>query len=223
MGKFLLRRNIIYRLTKHHWGKRHMEWLRALSFEDRPSQAVFEGYLLSIDQLSERLSRLDTELAEMAQQDPYREPVAWLRCFRGIDTLTAIGIVAELHDFRRFDSPRRLMAYIGLVPSESSTGERERKGPITKTGNRHVRRLLIEAAWHHRYKPRVTGPLLKRREGQPARILAIADRSQERLYGRYLRMSGRGKEHAKTITAMARELVGYIWAALHPDARLLEN
>jgi transposase len=223
MGKFLLRRNIIYRLTKHHWGTRHMAWLRALAFEDRPSQAVFESYLLSIDQLSERLSRLDSELAKMAQQEPYREPVAWLRCFRGIDTLTAIGIVAELHDFRRFDSPRRLMGYIGLVPSEGSTGERERKGPITKTGNRHVRRLLIEAAWHHRYKPRVTGPLLKRREGQPTRVLAIADRAQERLYGRYLRMSGRGKEHNKTIAAMARELVGYIWAALHPHARLLEG
>jgi transposase len=223
MGKFLLRRNIIYRLTKHHWGTRHMAWLRALSFEDRPSQAVFESYLLSIDQLSERLNRLDAELAEMAQQEPYREPVAWLRCFRGIDTLTAIGIVAELHDFRRFDSPRRLMSYIGLVPSERSTGERERRGSITKTGNRHVRRLLIEAAWHHRYKPRVTGPLLKRRERQPARVLAIADRAQERLYARYLRMSGRGKEHTKTIAAMARELVGYIWAALHPDARPLNG
>lgn len=218
MGKFLLRRNIIYRETKHHWGTRHLAWLRALSFEDRPSQAVFESYLLSMDQLSERLSRLDVELAEMALQEPYREPVAWLRCFRGIDTLTAVGIVAELHDFRRFDSPRRLMAYLGLVPSERSTGERERKGPITKTGNRHVRRLLIEAAWHHRYKPRVTGPLLKRREGQPVRILALADRAQERLYGRYLRMSARGKEHNKTVTAMARELAGYIWAALHPDA-----
>lgn len=223
MGKFLLRRNIIYRETKHHWGTRHMAWLRALSFDDRPSQAVFESYLLSIDQLSERLARLDAELAEATQQEPYREPVAWLRCFRGIDTLTAAGIVAELHDFRRFDSPRRLMAYVGLVPSERSTGERERKGGITKTGNRHVRRLLVEAAWHHRYKPRVTGPILKRREGQPARILALADRAQERLYARHLRMSGRGKEHNKTVTAMARELVGYIWAALHPDAAHVLN
>jgi transposase len=222
MGKFLLRRNIIYRQTKHHWGTRHMAWLRALSFDDRPSQAVFESYLLTIDQLSARLSRLDAELAEMATQEPYREPVAWLRCFRGIATLTAIGIVAELHDFRRFESPRRLMAYLGLVPSERSTGERERRGPITKSGNRHVRRLLIEVAWHHRQKPRITGPLLKRREGQPSRVLALADRAQERLYGRYIRMSRRGKEHTKTITAMARELVGYIWAALHPDARLLD-
>jgi transposase len=196
-----------------------MIWLRALSFEDRPSQAVFESYLLAIDQLTERLQQVDRELAEMALQDPYAEPVAWLRCFRGIDTLTAIGLVAELHDFRRFRSPGALMAFVGLVPSERSSGETERRGSITKTGNGHVRRLLVEAAWHHRYKPRVTGPLLRRREGQPSRILALADRAQERLYRRYLRMSARGKSHPKTIVAMARELVGYLWAALHPDAQ----
>jgi transposase len=114
------------------------------------------------------------------------------------------------------------MAYLGLVPSEQSSGETQHRGPITKTGNGHVRRLLVEAAWHHRYKPRVTGPLLKRREGQPTRILALADRAQERLYRRYLRMSLRGKPHAKTIVAMARELVGYLWAALHPDAQLVD-
>jgi transposase len=219
MSKFLLRRNVIYHQTKHHWGTRHMAWLRALEFDDRSSQAVFESYLLTIDQRAERLAHLDAELKEAAMQDPYREPVAWLRCFRGIDTLTAVGIIAELHDFRRFHSPRRLMAYLGLVPSESSTGEREKRGPITKTGNRHVRRLLVETAWHHRYKPRVTGPLLKRREGQPAHILAIADRAQERLYRRYCRMSLRGKAHNVTIAAMARELAGYIWAALNSDAR----
>jgi transposase len=220
MGKFLLRRHCVYRLTKHHWGTRHMAWLRALGFDDRPSQAVFESYLLAIDQLSERLHQLDRELAEMATQEPYAQPVGWLRCFRGIDTLTAIGILAELHDFRRFRSPRHLMGYLGLVPSERSSGEHEQRGPITKSGNRHVRRLLVEAAWHHRYKPRVTGPLLKRRQGQPARILALADRAQERLYRRYLRMTANGKPGPKVIVAMARELVGYLWAALHPDAQL---
>ena len=220
MSKFLLRRHFIYRQTKHHWGTRHMAWLRALRFEDRASQAVFESYLLSLDQLNERLDQLHRELGEMATQEPYAQAVSWLRCFRGIDTLTAIGIVAELHDFRRFHSPRHLMGYLGLVPSERSSGEHEQRGPITKSGNGHVRRLLVEAAWHHRYKPRVTGPLLKRRQGQPARILALADRSQERLYRRYLRMSARGKPSPKIIVAMARELVGYLWAALHPDAQL---
>ncbi len=222
MSKFLLRRHCVYRQTKHHWGTRHMAWLRALRFEDRPSQAVFENYLYAIDQLTERLHQVDAALKEAAQEEPYAKPVAWLRCFRGIDTVTAVGIVAELHDFRRFRSPRQLAAYIGLVPSEHSSGESQRRGPITKTGNSHVRRLLIEAAWHHRYKPRITGPLTKRRDGQPTRILKLADRSQERLYARYLRMSARGKLHNKTVVAMARELVGYIWAALHPNAELAE-
>jgi transposase len=218
LSKFLLRRHLIYRETKHHWGTRHMIWLRRLRFEDAPSQGVFESYLLAIDQLSERLLQLDGQLAVIAHEEPYRESVEHLRCFRGIDTITAVGLVAELHDFRRFQSPRQLMAYLGLVPSELSSGESQRRGSITRAGNRHVRRLLVEAAWHHRHKPRLTGPILKRRAGQPARVLAIADRAQERLYRRYLRMTLRGKPLPKTVTAMARELVSYIWAVLHPHA-----
>jgi transposase len=218
LSKFCLRRHLIYRQTKHHWGTRHMAWIRALKFEDAASQATFETYLLAIDQLSERLQQLDQKLAEAAALEPYAQPVAWLRCFRGIDTLTAACLVAELHDFRRFRSPRQLMAYLGLVPTEHSSGSRESRGSITKAGNSHVRRLLVEAAWHHRYKPRVTGPILRRRQGQPARILALADRAQERLYARFWRMTHRGTPHPKVIVAMARELVGYLWAALHPDA-----
>jgi len=218
LSKFCLRRHLIYGQTKHHWGTRHMAWIRALRFDDSSSQATFESSLLAVDQLSERLRQLDLKVAEAASEDPYREPVAWLRCFRGIDTLTAACLVAELHDFRRFPSPRHLMAYLGLVPTEHSSGSHQSRGSITKTGNSHVRRLLVEAAWHHRTKPRVTGPLLRRREGQPARVLALADRAQERLYARYTRMSRRGIVSPKVIVAMARELVGYLWAALHPDA-----
>ena len=217
LSKFLLRRHLIYRETKHHWGTRHLAWVRALKFEDSSSQAVFESYLLTVDQLAERRQQLDRTITEAAAQEPYRQPVAWLRCFRGIDTLTAACLVAELHDFRRFHSPRQLMAYLGLVPTENSSGSRESRGSITKAGNSHVRRLLVEAAWHHRYKPRVTGPILRRRAGQPARILALADRAQERLYARYWRMTRRGTAQPKVIVAMARELVGYLWAALHPD------
>jgi hypothetical protein len=158
-------------------------------------------------------------MQEQGAQEPYRGPVGWLRCFRGIDTVTAVSLVAELHDPRRFHSARALMAYLGLVPSEHSSGESERRGAITKAGNCHVRRLLVEAAWHHRYKPRVTGPLRRRREGQPTWVLTLADRAQERLYRRHLRMIARGKPGPKVITAMARELVGYLWAVLHPQAR----
>ena len=218
LSKFLLRRQCIYRQTKHHWGSRHQAWLEALRFDDAVSQATFDSYFLAVQQLEERQRQLDLRLAEFGGQDPYREPVGWLRCFKGIDTVTAVCLVAELHDFRRFRSPRQLMAYVGLVPSEHSSGERERRGSITKSGNRHVRRLLVEAAWHHRHRPALSAPLRARREGQPTRVLAIADRAQERLCARYRRMSEAGKVHPKTIVAMARELTGHLWAVLHPAA-----
>jgi transposase len=220
LGKFLLRRHLIYRQTKHHWGTRHVQWLEELRFDDAMSQATFDSYFLAVQQLEERQRQLDARLAEFGAQEPYRDRVAALRCFKGIDTVTAVALVAELHDFRRFRSPRQLAAYVGLVPSEHSSGEREQRGPITKSGNRHVRRLLVEAAWHHRHRPALSRPLRTRREGQPARVLAIADRAQERLAARYRRMSGAGKVHPKAIVAMARELCGYLWAVLHPAAAM---
>lgn len=124
--------------------------------------------------------------------------------------MTAVSLVAELHDFRRFRSARALMAYLGLVPSERSSGEQRRQGSITRAGNHYVRRLLVEGAWHHRYRPVLSQPLRRRREGQPAPIFAIADRAQERLHARILRMTRREIHHNKTIVAMARELVGYL-------------
>ena len=223
LTKYLLRRHCIYRQTKRHWGSRHWAWLEQLRFDDAMSQATFDSYMLAVRQLEERQRQLDAQLAEFGGQDPYREPVGWLRCFKGIDTVTAVCLVAELHDFRRFRSARHLMSYVGLVPSEQSSGERERRGSITKAGNRHVRRLLVEAAWHHRHRPALSAPLRRRREGQPARVLAIADRAQERLSARYRRMTARGINTPKTIVAVARELTGYLWAVLHPDATDTRN
>jgi transposase len=218
LSKFLLRRHLIYRQTKHHWGKSHVQWLEQLRFDDSMSQTTFDSYFLAVQQLEERQDQLDTWLAAFGDQEPYRDNVAARRCFKGIDTVTAVCLVAELHDFRRFRSPRQLAAYVGLVPSEHSSGEREQRGPITKSGNRHVRRLLVESAWHHRHRPALSRPLRARRQGQPARVLAIADRAQERLAARFRRMSEAGKVHPKTIVAMARELCGYLWAVLHPAA-----
>ena len=223
MSKFLLRRHQIYNQSGNHWGTRHMAWLRQLRFQDPASQATFDSYLLAIDQLGERLLQLELQLAEFGSQEPYRQPVAWLRCFRGIDTVTAVSLVAELHDFRRFRSARELMSYLGLVPSENSSGERERRGPITRAGNTHARRLLVEAAWHHRHRPALSLPLRKRRQGQPAWVLTIADRAQERLWRRWCRMTFRGKPTQKVVVAMARELVGYIWAVLQGPEILGED
>jgi transposase len=219
MSKFLLRRGYRYHDTQRHWGVRHMKWLRPLRFEHAAAQTIFDHYLLTIDHLDERQRQVDAYLEVFGGQEPYQQPVAWLRCFRGIDTVTAVSLVAELHDFRRFRSARSLMAYLGLVPSERSSGEQRCQGSITRAGNSHVRRLLVEAAWHHRHRPVPSQPLRKRRGGQPAHIIAIADRAQERLHARFVRMTRRGVPYNKTIVAMARELVGYLWATLYPRER----
>jgi len=215
LSKMLLRRGFVYRKGSN-WTGKHRQWLRSLRFEDRVTKAVFDDYLTSVEWLEERVRSLGAQLEEIAAADPYREPVGWLRCFRGIDTVTAMTIVAELHDFRRFEDPRKLMAYLGLVPSEHSSGERQRRGAITKAGNSHVRRVLVEASWHYRHRPAVGATLRKRREGQPAEIIAIADKAQRRLYRRFHRLVlANGKPTQKAVVAVARELAGFIWAALH--------
>ena len=216
MGKFLLRRGLSFTGSKNTWGKLHRQWLRGLSFEHAADQAVFGDYLLAIENLEERRRTLDSRLEEAAQRDPYREPVGWLRCFRGIDTGTAITLVAELHDFRRFRSARELMAYLGLVPSEYSSGDSRHRGSITKAGNRHARRALVESAWHYRHRAKSGKALRTRRQGQPARVIALADRAQERLSRRYRHLVERGKPTQKAVVAVTRELAGFLWAALVP-------
>lgn len=218
LDTFLLRRACLYTLTRRRWNQPHRAWLNALKFEHAADQVTFEDYVRTIAQAEERLRRLDEQLAAVATQDPYREPVGWLRCFRGIDTGTAITVVAELHDFRRFQTARALMAYLGLVPSEHSSGERQRRGAITKAGNIHVRRLLVEAAWHYRHRPHVGVGMRQRRSGQPERIIAIADRAQDRLSHRFRTLTTRGKLPQKAVVAVARELAGFLWAALCPPA-----
>lgn len=215
LGKYLLRRGLVYRAGRN-WTERHRSWLRTLRFEHAAEEVVFGDYLLAVELLEERLRGLEQRLEETAQSEPWAERVGWLRCFRGIDTVTALTIVAELHDFRRFHSPRQLMAYLGLVPSEHSSGETQRRGRITKAGNAHVRRVLVESSWHYRHKPAIGANLRRRRQGQPAAILAIADRAQQRLHRRYWRLVlARGKPRPKAVTAVARELTGFLWAALY--------
>jgi hypothetical protein len=145
--------------------------------------------------------------------------VGWLRCFRGIDTLTAMTIVAEIHDFQRFRSPRSFMGYLGLVPSEHSSGDRIKRGGITKTGNAHVRRVLVEAAWCNRSAPMIGAPLRRRRNGQPLWVIAHADRAMRRLYLRQGRLRARGKSKNKSVTAAARELAGFVWAVMNEGYR----
>jgi transposase len=214
LGKLLLRRGLHY--NGRNWTRAHRDWIHSLAWTQPAERVVVDDYLLAIDHAEARLIELDARLTEIAQAEPYREPVGWLRCFRGIDTLTAILILAELHDFRRFHSPRALMAYVGLVPGEDSTGEKHRRGRITRTGNALVRRLLIETAWHYQHRPSVGVALVRRRKGQPSRVIAIADKAQQRLCRRFRRLAEQHKPMPKIVVAIARELSGFVWAALQP-------
>jgi transposase len=216
LGKLLLRRGLHW--AGKNWTKAHRQWITTIQWAHTAERAVVDDYLLAIAQVEGRLVDLDAQLAATAQTGPYREPVAWLRCFRGIDTLTAMLILAELHDFRRFPSPRALMAYLGLVPSEDSSGDRHRRGRITKAGNGLVRRVLIEASWHYQHRPGVGVGLAGRRKGQPARVIAIADKAQQRLCRRFRQLTAKDKPAAKVVVAVARELTGFLWAALQPAA-----
>ena len=200
----------------NHWTIRHREWLNRIRFGEGIAQQVFEGYLLTVEQADERLSRIEEHLEEVARSERYAEHVGWLRCLRGIDTVTAMTILAELYDFRRFRSPRQLMAFLGLTPGEHTSGSRVRRGPITKAGNSHVRKLLVEAAWNYRHRPSVSKYMKKRRDGQPAAVIAIADRAQERLHRKYFKLKeGYKKPHNVVTVAIARELVGFIWAVMN--------
>ena len=214
LGKLLLRRGLHY--SGRNWTRAHRQWLDSLQWTQPAERTVVDDYLLAIDHVEARLIELDARLTEIAQAEPYRQPVGWLRCFRGIDTLTAILILAELHDFRRFHSPRALMAYLGLVPGEDSTGEKHRRGRITRTGNALVRRLLVETAWHYQHRPGIGVALTRRRQGQPSRVIAIADKAQRRLCRRFRRLAEQHKPAPKIAVAIARELAGFLWAALQP-------
>lgn len=221
LSKMLLRYGLRFNETKN-WTKKHWAWLKRMQLEQRHAQQVLNNYMLAIEQIEERLKELDAHIEQAAADEAYAEQVGWLRCLRGVDTVTAMTILAELHDFRRFAHPRQLMAYLGLVPSEYSSGSRVRRQGITKTGNSHVRRVLVEAAWNYRHRPAVSSTLRKRRTGQPPAVLAIADRAQRRLYRRYYRLKeGYCKPHNVVTTAIARELAGFIWAVLnHQHAAL---
>jgi transposase len=214
LGKLLLRRGLHF--NGRNWTQAHRRWVDSLEWTHAAERIVVDDYWLAIDHLEARLIELDARLTEIAQTEPYREPVGWLRCFRGIDTLTAILLLAELHDFRRFPSPRALMAYVGLVPGEDSSGEKHRRGRITRTGNALVRRLLVETAWHYQHRPNVGVGLTQRRKGQPTRVIAIADKAQQRLCRRFRRLAEQHKPAPKIAVAIARELAGFVWAALQP-------
>jgi transposase len=218
LSKFLLRRGYVYR-DGRQWTQKHVRWISAIAFERPRDQQVLSEYLLELEHRRQRVASLTESLEETAEGCLWSEQVGWLRCFRGIDTVTALSILAELHGVGRFDSPRQLMSYLGLTPSEESSGDTRRTGGITKAGNRRVRRLLVEASWHQRRLPRVSRALARRRQGQPAWVMEVADRAMKRLHRRYRHLVSHGKLPSQAVTAVCREFAGFVWAVLNLEER----
>lgn len=210
---FLLRYGLVYREGRN-WAESHLLWLRGLKFELEFQQVAFDEYLALVEHLDERVSSIEKKVLEVANRAEHRDIVGRLRCLHGIDTLSAMIILAEVHNIGRFKHPRQLMAYLGLIPSESSSGPRERRGGITKAGNSHVRRVLVEASKHYRHTATESAALRKRRRDQPAAIVAHADKAHARLTERYKRLTHRGKATNVATVSVARELVGFIWAIM---------
>jgi transposase len=195
------------------WGTRHRAWLQTLHFGHPSHEIVVRDYLDTVDRAEPRLANLEAELAMLAAHSPHAPLIAALQAFRGIALTTAIMLVAERGDFRRFPSARELMGYTGLVSTESSSAARHHRGSITKTGNAQIRHVLVEAAWQYRRAPGVWGALKKRQAGLPPAVVAIAWKAQQRLHRRFRRLTPRGKLPHVAVVAIARELAGFIWAA----------
>lgn len=211
--KFLLRHGRRYTEGKEHWTKVHWTWIRQQKFEHEAQQRVLADAISTTEQAMARITKLNADIAECVEGWSLAPLVKNLQAFRGVQLLTAVGIAAEIGDFVRFPKAGNFMGYVGLVPSENSSGQSRRQGGITKTGNRHVRRLLIEAAWHYFNAPLVvSAALTERRVGVPEEVIAIADRALRRLRKKCLAMQLRKKTGTKIVTALARELAGFIWA-----------
>jgi len=200
--------------TKSNWTKQHCAWLATLRREMKgPLQTVLAYDLDHLEYLESQQRSLDAEIEQWSHREPWRATVEALQCFRGIKTLTAMTLVTEIGDIRRFSHPDQLMGYTGLVSKERSSGEQQRRGSITKAGNTFLRRILVEAAWHYQYRVGSTLILDRRRMGQDPELVAIAVKAQHRLGKRFHHLE-KTKHRNKVAVAVARELSGFVWAAM---------
>jgi transposase len=207
VAKLLLRHDL--RFEGNNWTQRHLDWLGRVELPEPVAQSVLLDGIGAIDALLVRRESLEAQMGALVEGSPWEQQVAHLRCLRGIDTLSALGLCAEVGDFERFERPAQLMSYLGLVPSESTTGNSRRLGSITKTGSAPARRLLVEAAWHYRKAPATRKTLTERQAGQPPEAIAIAWTAQRRLHRTWTRLEQRSKRRTIIAVAAARELVGF--------------
>jgi transposase len=211
MSKFLLRQGLVWRETAN-WSAKHRIWMRQQRFDFEPLQHSFESYLRAVDESEARLVDLERQVIELAAHPAWKDLVDRLRCLKGIDTLSALILAVEVQDFRRFPKVRQFMGFTGLVSREESSGGKVRRGHITKIGNAHLRRVLVEAAWNYGRGTQTGAPLARRREGCPPEVLTIARRAQERLTRKFRKLVGRGKLRQIAVVSVARELAGFVWA-----------
>ena len=212
LNAFLLRYGRKYESDKSRWTQAHFRWLEKLKFDTPVQQIVFQEYVEAVKQAEARVAGLVKEMENALKSWVLAPVVEALMALRGIKLISAMTLMAELGDITRFDSPRQLMSFLGLVPSEYSSGQSRRQGGITKTGNGHARRVLVEAGWCYRFPARKTAYLQRHAEKCSDEVQAIAWKAQKRLCGRYAHLLGRGKLKVQVCTAVARELVGFIWA-----------
>jgi transposase len=210
LSKLLLRHDV--RFAGRAWTDRHRAWLGRVKLGEAAAQATLVDYLGAVEALLHRKAELERQIAAAVPASPWAREVGRLRWLRGVDTLTAVGLCAEIGNFARFAKAGQLMSYLGLVPSEHSSGQQRRLGAITRSGSRHARRLLVEAAWHYRNQPRVGVELERRQQGQPPEAVAIGWSAQRRLHRVWARMRRRGKRSTLITVAVARELAGFCWS-----------
>ncbi|MBV9837802.1 MAG: IS110 family transposase [Solirubrobacterales bacterium] len=217
LSKFLLRRGQRY-TDGSTWSLKHMRWLHALGFDDACSQVAFADYLASVELLGGRRATLLEAIEQQAGKCSHAPVIARLRCFRGIETLSAAGVCAEVGSFARFPQPTLLSGFLGIVPSERTSDLKRRQGSITKAGPPHARRLLVEAAHHYRHRPAIGETLARRQAGQDPRVIEIAWRAQRRLYQRWQRLHIERRKPAGVVAiAVARELAAFLWEAATLD------
>jgi transposase len=210
--KFLLRRELRWEGSACAWTQAHWRWLEGLELSEAASRVVLGDYICAVRSLEQRREACEREIEKLWPSSPWAQTIARLRCLRGIDTLTALGLCAEAGDLQRFKRPSALTGYFGIAPSEYSSGEMRRRGPITKAGSPHARRLLVEAANHYRHQPRVAGHLERRQRGADPRAREIGWRAQRRLHSRWRHLREvRGKPGNVVRVALARELGCFVW------------
>ena len=214
LNKFLLRQGRRKPTGTRSWTQKHEQWLKAQKFEHHAHEVTFLDYLHEVEHIAERVGRLEQAIDEAIEAAPeeIRAVVAALQALRGVAKVTAATIVAEVGKLSRFDKPPQLMSYSGSVSSENSSGERVRRGSITKAGNAHLRRVLGQAAWSYRHRPSRGADLKRRQEGLGEDVKEIAWKAQHRLHKRYWHLTNKGKDNRKVVTAIGRELLGFIWS-----------